>query len=243
MKSLRFFLLAGFVTGCAHVGNDQKLVHFPYAEDLLQKVQANSARMPASADLEDELSEKSPRRVYFSALYHQYLTLGEYLAKKSEVKFCPQFHHDKVETDSGLVPKVKVYQTSLVEDEGRAYFPEMAFNKDFSLRDYHGVIREEIELLCEEGVSDNFYKFDNLITHYSDKTSFHKNPKAMASVLKIPVFANFYLVKMLEIPGLHESSPEERRFIRMTKTHWFDKYVFEASRMRNNFIKNKMVRR
>ena len=81
------------------------------------------------------------------------------------------------------------------------------------------------------------------MTHYSQKKSFHQDPKAMASVLKIPVFANFYLVKMLEIPGLKLTSPEEKRFILLTQTHWFENYVTEASRMRNNFIKNKMVRR
>ena len=122
-------------------------------------------------------------------------------------------------------------------------FQELAFNKQFSLRDYHTVIKEEIDVLCEDGVSDNFYKFDNLITHYADKKSFHQNPTAMASVLKIPVFANFYLVKMLEIPGMNVPSAEEKLFIRLTKTHWFENYVTEASRMRNNFIKNKMVRR
>lgn len=243
MKTTAIVLSTLVLTSCAHFGDEApKIVQFPYASELLQKVQKSAGRAPASV-IEDDLSEKSPRRVYFSALYHQYLTLGQYMGKKSEVKFCPQFHHDKVETDSGLVPKVTMYQSQSVEDEGRDYFPELAFNKNFSLRDYHKVIKSEIETLCEEGTSDNFYKFDNLITHYAHKPSFHQDPKAMSSVLKIPVFANFYLVKMLEIPGMNMTSPEEKRFIRLTKTHWFENYVTEASRMRNNFIKNKMVRR
>lgn len=242
MTKISFLLLSVFMVSCAHFDDSKKTVQFPYAEDLLQKVQTTASRMPASMTPED-LSEKSPRRVYFSALYHQYITLGQYLGKKSDVKFCPAFHHDKVETDSSLVPTVTMYQSSHVDDEGKDFFPELAFNKDFSLRDYHVVIKEEIDILCDDGISDNFYKFDNLITHYSDKSSFHKNPKAMASVLKIPVFANFYLVKMLEIPGVNFTSPEEKRFIKLTKTHWFENYVTEAHRMRNNFIKNKMVRR
>ena len=242
MKNLSFGILSVLFVSCAHVKDAPKTVAFPYAADLVEKVQKTASRAPASFEFE-ELSEKSPRRVYFSALYHQYITLGNHLGKKSDVKFCPQFHHDKVETDSGLVPKVTLISSKNVDQDGREYFPELAFNKQFSLRDYHSVIKEEINVLCEDGVSDNFYKFDNLITHYADKKSFHENPKAMESVLKIPVFANFYLVKMLEIPGINLPSPEEKRFIRLTKTQWFENYVSEASRMRSNFIKNKMVRR
>lgn len=242
MKSLKLCILSVLVVGCAHFDESEKTVQFPYAAELLEKVQMTASRMPASLNVED-LSEKSPRRVYFSALYHQYLTLGHYLGKRSDVQFCPQFHHDKVETDSGLVPKVSMYQSSHVDEEGKDYFPELAFNKDFSLRQYHKVIKGEIETLCEEGVSDNFFKFDNLVTHYAHKKSFHQDPKAMASVLKIPVFANFYLVKMLEIPGINFTSSEEKRFIKLTNTHWFESYVAEASRMRSHFIKNKMVRR
>ncbi len=242
MKTTCLIALSLFAVSCASTNDAPKTVQFPYATELLQKVQMTAGRMPASVS-DDDLSEKSPRRVYFSALYHQYLTLGQFLGKKSAVTSCPQFHHDKVETDATIVPKVTMYQGKDVDGEGKAYFPELAFSKEFSLRDYHDEIKTEIAVLCEEGISDNFYKYDNLITHYSNKDTFHKHPTAMASVLKIPVFANFYLVKMLEIPGANQSSPEERRFIRLTKTHWFENYVTEAHRMRNNFIKNKMVRR
>lgn len=242
MKKLYIGFLPLLLVSCAHFDEAPKVVQFPYATELLEKVQMNTTRAPASIQAED-LSEKSPRRVYFSALYHQYLTLAHYLGKKSDVTFCPQFHHDKVETDSGLVPKVTFYSSSHVDSEGKDYFPELAFNKKFSLKDYHSVIKGELDTLCEEGISDNFYKFDNLVTHYAHKKSFHQDPKAMASVLKIPVFANFYLVKMLEAPGFNITSSEEKRFIRLTNTYWFENYVVEASRMRTTFIKNKMVRR
>ncbi len=242
MKNIGFGLCSVLLASCAHFGETQNVVvQFPYAADLVKKVQMSSNRSPASMD--DELSQKSPRRVYFSALYHQYLTLGKHLSKKTDIKSCPQFHHDKLETDSSLLPKVSFTPSMDVDSEGKDFFPELAFNKDFSLRDYHKTVKAEIEILCEEGESDNYYKFDNLVTHYSTKKSFHQDPKAMASVLKIPVFANFYLVKMLEIPGLKFTSPEEKRFIKLTQTQWFENYVTEASRMRNNFIKNKMVRR
>lgn len=243
MKSLPLAILSFFAISCAHDIQMNKTVQFPFAEELLQKVQMAGTRMPASMSVED-MEEISPRRVYFSALYHQYLILGKHLGKKSEMSFCPQFHHDKIQTDSSMLPLVSFYPArDVVDHEGKAYFPELAFNRKFSLNDYHKVIEGELVTLCEEGVSDNYYKFDNLVTHYAHKSSFHKDPKAMTAVLKIPVFANFYLVKMLETQGLGLTSPEEKRFIKLTRTYWFENYVAEAGKMRNNFIKNKMVSR
>ena len=211
MKNIGLGLCSVLFVSCAHFDEAKNVVvQFPYAADLVQKVQLSSNRAPAS--VKDELSQKSPRRVYFSALYYQYLTLGKHLSKKTDIKSCPQFHHDKLETDSSLLPRVSFTPSTDVDSEGKDFFPELAFNEDFSLRDYHKTVKAEIETLCEDGESDNYYKFDNLVTHYSTKQSFHQDTKAMASVLKIPVFANFYLVKMLEIPGLKFTSPEEKRF-------------------------------
>ncbi len=182
MKSLSMTLFSLFFVSCAHDGHVNKTVQFPFASDLLQKVQMMGSRMPASMSVED-VEEMSPRRVYFSTLYHQYLTLGKHLGKKSEMRFCPQFHHDKVQTDASMIPKVSFYPANHVDSEGKDYFPELAFNRTFSLKDYHQVIEGELATLCEEGVSDNYYKFDNLVTHYAHKASFHQDPKAMAAVL------------------------------------------------------------
>jgi hypothetical protein len=243
MRNFSLGVLSVFFISCAHFEDIPKKVQFPYATALVEKVQVTASRSPSSLVEFEELTKKSPRRVYFSALYHQYITLGNHLGKSSSIRFCPQFHHDKLETDSGIIPKVTMVSSKNVDQDEKDFFPELAFSKDFSLYDYHLLIKKEISVLCEEGYSDNFYKFDNLITHYADKKSFHHTPTSMTAVLKIPVFANFYLVKMLEIPGINPPSPEEKRFIHLTKTHWFEKYVTEASLLRNNVIKNKMVRR
>lgn len=227
---------------CSHMREEQKVVQFPYAEELVEKVQKVAVRAPASELTVDE--EKSPRRTYFITLYHQYLTFTRYLGKENEVQSCPQFHHDKIETEAFSVPKVTFYNNPKVGADGKAYFPEAVFKNKFSLEDYHADLSGELATLCEEGVSDNFYKFDNLITHYADKASFHKNKTAMASVLKIPVFANFYLLKMMDTDKKQKfSHPEEKRFIELTRTQWFPDYIQEASRMRNSFLDNKLVTR
>jgi len=237
MKSLPWLAMFLFV-GCSHVQEPVKTVHFPYAGELLGAIQKSEGRAPASIKLVAK-EQKSPRRVYFSALYYQYLTLGN---QESVINSCPQFHHDKLETDAQQTPKFSMYKVSSIDKEGQDFFPELAFDKKFSLKDYHQSIREELDILCEEGVSDNFYKFDNLVTHYANKPSFHMSKTAMESVLKIPVFANFYLIKMIKVSP-EPMFPEEKRLIEMTHTSWFEKYVVEASKLRNNFIKPKMVKR
>jgi len=83
MKSLPLTLFSFFLVSCAHEASVYKTVQFPYAAELLQKVQMMGSRMPASMSVED-VEEISPRRVYFSTLYHQYLTLGKHTRVKNQ---------------------------------------------------------------------------------------------------------------------------------------------------------------
>lgn len=242
---MKFLILASLIlaVGCSHTKVEHSAaMDFPFAPELVGEMQKEVARSPASlSGVEDG---KSPRRVYFSALYHQYLTLGNHLGEVTQLNSCPQFHHDKIETDSLIIPKFALFKANKLVAEEREFFPETVFNKSFSLLDHYHSINAEVATLCEEGVSDNYYKFDNLVTHYATKASFHRRPDSMRSILKIPVFANYYLLKMLQSPRrLVFIHPEEKRAIELTQTHWFEKYVSEAQRLRNNVIKDRMVQR
>ncbi len=238
-------LMSAFIfAGCSHIGTTHKVaMELPFAPELVEEMQRSASRAPASLEVTD-VESKSPRRVYFTALYHQYLSLSNHLGLETDLNSCPQFHHDKIETDSAVVPKFSILNMARVGGESKDFFPELAFTKNFSLKDHQEGMRAEIATLCEEGVSDNYYKFDNLVTHYASKKSFHSRPDSMRSVLKIPVFANYYLLKMIQPPhALTFIHPEEKKVISMTQTHWFERYVSEAHRMRSNLIKNHMVQR
>ena len=230
--------------GCSQLTTTKKVaMELPFAPDLVEEMQKIAARTPANLEVTD-VEGKSPRRVYFTALYHQYLSLGLHLGVEANLNSCPQFHHDKIETDSVVIPTLSVFKRSGFTSPSKEFFPELAFTKKFSLKDHQEEMRTEIETLCEEGVSDNYYKFDNLVTHYASKKSFHTHPDSMKAVLKIPVFANYYLLKMIQPPhALTFIHPEEKKVITMTQTHWFERYVVEAHRMRSDLIKNRMVQR
>lgn len=237
-------LLTLTLVSCSHVATQNKVaMELPFVPELVEQMQKSAGRVPASFEVE-EIEGKSSRRVYFTALYHQYLSMGHHLGNEVTLNSCPQFHHDKIETDAVSVPEFSIYKTSNLSGTSKEFFPELVFTKKFSLEDYHAEMGQEIATLCEDGVSDNFYKFDNLITHYAGKKSFHSRADSMKSVLKIPVFANYYLLKMLTpahtVSTVH---PEETMVIKMTHTQWFEKYVTEAHRMRSNLIKNRMVQR
>jgi len=242
MNYLMFIFLMSFL-GCAHKNHFPPRLVLPYAKELLKKVQLqealDSTQKNAQFHSRKEL-QKSPRRVYFRTLFHQYQVLGQILQKENEITFCPQFHHDKTEIQLQRPSVVEGLRFSSVVSEGHDYFPETAFVSKTSLPDYLQSMKVELEHLCEEGGSDNYFKFDNLITHHAHKSSFHLSHHAMSSVLKIPVFANSYLIKMIN-PSL--AFDEERDFITLTKTFWFESYVSEASRVRSTFIKNQMVKR
>lgn len=232
-----------FLNSCSHFSpENEKIVQFPFAQELLERVQANPSRLPASID-EIKFNEKSPRRIYFGAYYKQYLTLARFLSHENEIHFCPQFHHDKIQTDSSNLTKVSFYRRTDDEELKKEYFPELVFNQAFTIQDHLNSMKKELITLCEDGVSDNFYKFDNLINHYANKISFHKNPESMRSVLKIPVFSNYYLIRMLEAPDLNLASNDEKGVIQLSKAHWFEEYISHATKQRKSLISNKMVKR
>jgi hypothetical protein len=240
-----FLLLLPLVSvGCSSFRAPEKPVVFPYVGKLVEESQTLVGRAPAQAQPLEAKEDKSNRRVYFSALYHQYLTLSAHAAPQAELSFCPQFHHDKLETEAFTVPKVLLMQSAHVQEEGKAFFPELALEDREALGRFTAAVRQELEVLCEDGVSDNYFKFDNLVTHYSGKRAFHFSARAMESVLKIPVFANYYLIKMVTAQsGFDFTHPDERRFIQLSQTHWFERYVSEARGQRQKFIKNQLVRR
>lgn len=238
MKLIPAILILSVVS-CASQKRAEENHHFPFAKELLVKIQSSSqgSRGPASVTMDLE-EGKSPRRIYFTSLYEQYLTLSS----DKSLNVCPAFHHDKIATDSKRRPMIQpVHEAS--DETSKAYFPEASLGKK-GLEAYVSGVRTEIEILCETGFSDNFYKYDNLVTHYSGKRDFHRNPKAMESVLKIPVFANYYLIHMMARGfSSAEVSGGGKEFIELTNAFWFKDYVQSASEVRLTMLKNKVVRR
>ena len=110
-----FSILSLSLVSCSHhIKLAETSPNYPFSSELVREAQQNFARYPASENSDE--SSKSTRRVYFSALYYQYLTLGNHLDEVAQLNSCPQFHHDKLETESYLVPQFSMIK--LNKDEG-----------------------------------------------------------------------------------------------------------------------------
>lgn len=238
MKTLGLGFLSIFLVSCAHTDHTKNVVALPYAEELVTQVQKTGGRLPASVPT-FEMMEVSTRKVYFSALYEQYRSLGTYLGEEEKLNSCPQFHSEKQELDKKTFAHYEHATPTEVASHDATYFPEQAFTKTFSLKDYQKTVKAELTTLCEEGVSDNYYKYENLVTHFAHNGKFHRTPSSMKSVLKIPVFANHYLIEMMT----NTKSEHGKKFIELSKTEWFEKYVREATHKRKTLLESQMARR
>lgn len=110
----------------------------------------------------------------------------------------------------------------------------------------------EVKTLCEEGESDNYYVFENLMRRFKSDPDFSKTITAAKAVLKVPVFANLLLLKSIDqktnrFAGTRYEQINyvtrnfgffERILVSRMKVTWFDSYVQKVSMKskKNNFL-------
>jgi hypothetical protein len=262
MKWIAPVLVSLFAVGCSSLSNltDSGVHTFTVDKELVAKAQnfhlkKSQTRGPASVQTdEDEIehlmnadstkSGRALRRVYFSLLYQQYHQLSYLMTRTTDLKFCPQFHHDKTAMDGQI--KKSPYKGELFKsmETYAVYFPEtnLAHNKE-ALTLLQNV-RGELAELCDEGVTDDYYKLENVVTYFSTKESFHRSPEAMESLLKMPVFAHLYYLKTVEAPfsvaDTHFNELEQELLDR-TGAKWVHQYVVEVRKKRLSIVQSAML--
>lgn len=186
------------ILGCSSQKVPQNHISAGYQidEKLLEEIQFNStaARSPASFAATKITSAK---RVYFKTLYQQYLAFTKLSDRPSQIKHCPAFHMDFLETSefSELISARKTQQKVVA-------------------------IEKELRELCDKAVSANYYRFENLVNYHVGKKSFHQDPRSIFSLLKISVFENMFELKLHH--GVALSHPH---LLELTKTFWFSSYL------------------
>ncbi len=263
MKWISPLLISFLAVGCSslteHFASSDTYT-FTVDKDLVAQAQdkhfkQKTNRAPASVQTEDEeveslLSESSKsegrglRRVYFSLLYQQYHQLSFLMNKGATLSFCPQFHHDKTTMDEQL--KVSSYKGELFRtmQSYAMYFPESNLNYKKQGSTLLANVKTELDLLCDEGVSDDYYKLENVVTYFSTKESFHRSPEAMESLLKMPVFAHLYYLKTVEAPFsvAHTSfNLLENELLERTGAKWVQQYVVEVRKKRLSIVQSAML--
>jgi hypothetical protein len=186
-----------------------------YLMDFKFKKEASRAPAAIRKDEPTAVGELKNRKLYFMTLYSQYLWMGKVLDKKDDLKYCPQFHHEKVVFNSSIGQLKSRYSDLQLKDQkiesfdqkDLPFFPEMALvvkedkikqrNLDAQLRSglerHFEVNEKELKILCERGRSDNFYVFSNLNDHFQKNPNFHYSKEAFKALLKTPIFSNILL--------------------------------------------------
>ena len=95
-------------------------------------------------------------------------------------------------------------------------------------------ILNELEELCEDGTSDNFYAYQNLITHINNQKGLPPSKENMETLLKVSVFYNMTLIESLKanaqksmrsISSVKEEGAIDNQLLYRMKADWADSYL------------------
>ncbi|WP_419172342.1 hypothetical protein [Halobacteriovorax sp.] len=164
-------------------------------------------RGPASADSQTskDISKLDNKKVYFLSLYEQYLTFSQiYPSFKKEIKTCASFHQEFINYND----RPKMWEYTLKEEITNdienvvwhlPYEGKRATKKTLPLamRDHMDRTHKELEQLCYNGFSDNYYTFANYITLAKDKKVSAQTLKGANSLVKMSVVFNKLLIENL----------------------------------------------
>lgn len=177
-------------------------------------------RSRSIASFDNDLKDLSNRDIYFFALYNQFEDF-KILAQDDSLKLgsCPQFHHQLLTTDNQkLTQKTFGYEVGKIafgDDKAKVYFPELnlqlsngdllatsdksSFASNFkkAMKGHANTLLEELNIMCDQGASDQFYVFENFIRHIKANPGFYYQKESFASLSKIPVVANVILLQSL----------------------------------------------
>jgi hypothetical protein len=193
------------------------------------------ASIPDMAVRESEFNSLSNRRVYFLALLSQYQQLkGRMNMSAPDIKVCPRFHTWVVDYNERAQKmernlSVKVL-APLTEEAGRLH-PELLLPLsadkayptvfDIALKDKSTPTDElikkaltihlskmytELGELCEYGNSNNYYIYENLISHVIVSPRFGEKSKDIEALFKISIISNMALIKSLALNTVETTS-------------------------------------
>src|SRR5690606_14323732 len=174
------------------------------------------ARSLASIASDSTISNKE---LYFTTLYEQYKKLARLTHDTDKIKSCPAFHQTWVDFTNEANNQKAIfpysYKEIIKENYALASFPELGLetssgkkvieyvstnsqdnNKTVvdAIRTYNEKNHEELLKLCDTGVSENYFVFENMVSFYAKKKDFHQSGKALMAFMKMPLVSNALLI-------------------------------------------------
>lgn len=224
----------------------------------VKKVSKTPKRSIASA-YDEKLTN---RHLYFLSLYGQQKKLEMLLGKKSAVNSCPSFHQVLLENEEvknssavSLTTDVSLGE-HLLEGDFVAFYPVLAVpyseEKDLytkmvennwsntnyhlkkGLEHYYSLAQKELDQLCDTGVSDGYYIFENLVTYFKEEQKLGQSLNSLKALLKVPVLANIMIIDNLKNPNFDHSILSNFEFSLLERSNitWFTGYLDQLNTKR-----------
>lgn len=232
----------------------------------------NSGRKIASAE-DTELSKLSNRQIYFFNLYKQTKIFSELAGVDLNIeRSCPSFHNvienHKHLLDFDISSYTLNQDISMVKEneENLPNYPVMAlpvnertdlyghlkennfkgFKKHLksALKNYAHINKGELAQLCDKGVSENYYIFENFLSFYSKDHKFHSSKIGVISSFKVPIITNYMILDNLKKSSRFDMKESlELSLIQRSGVKWFDNYRKKINNKRFSHLgstKNKL---
>jgi hypothetical protein len=220
-----------------YVGQEENLKALYFEKDInpeKYQVERSIASVNSEKDYDKDIRNKD---VYFKNLWGQSKTLANFMGKE-HINSCPAFHQTVLTQD---VSVQKLYENDSGKAQDPVLYPFIVLENDSSsnahdyLSSHYDEVLAEVKELCNTGVSENYFVFENTIRYFSKTHQKRKVKNLLNSYLKMPVFANLYLLDALKNPRTILSN-NERDILRKLNIKWFESYLYKLRQRREHRI-------
>lgn len=257
---MKHLLLLFVLASCAHQAPrtlalseviDEKGVstgmpNFVLEKELIERAQ--HSRAPASVMSDEDLAqslEKKPslRRLYFRVVYQQWRELQKLSGTTQELKYCPQFHHDRVVLDEARAPQPSHYVLAAKpKSEELAFYPEwllpdhsrepvwLSSNVSVGFEVHTTKMFQELSEICEAGASDSYYRLENMVTYRL------KGKEYMKALLKIPSFSTMLLLSTLQSAPQRTLNRQDLDLLEEVNGFQLQNYIVELRNQRQQLV-------
>lgn len=204
----------------------------------------------------------SNRQIYFLSLYGQYKKMGALLGETKFQNSCPRFHNLLLEHKNIHVQNIDSYSMDIdfsavsSDPHQLVNFPVLAVpyssqqdlytklssagwkeSKDITRKGMHNLFRQtksEVAELCDRGVSDGYYVYENLVSYFSNQNKMTASKKSLKALLKVSVIANMIVLDNLKTStsGIDSNIAYESLVLQRSKSNWLRGYMYSLTEKR-----------
>lgn len=221
----------------------------------------NLVRMPASMPKEISGVNEPLRVSYFKAIWKQKKDLEKILDITS-TNMCPRFHNLVIDQSSSIDEKfltLKEMTKKVSRLNDPLIYPVLAlpykgvdlfsYSNQYNLSDndlyeslkqFYEISVNEVESLCEKGVSDGYFITKNLVELYSsEQNDLESSREYLEAMLKTPYVANLYVINSFKHSQKLNMNIAEN-MLKHLKATWFTAYLESIDEFVANRISKKV---